>query len=114
MSRACLDQLRATRLTFLTAPKCYERPNEFVPERWYSKPDMIRHKSAFLTFAPGPYSCIGKQLALMELRTVIAKIVMTFDIDFAPGEDGTNLLNETKDCYTLIVADFFLTLKPRK
>jgi cytochrome P450 len=52
----------------------------------------------------GPYSCIGKQLALMELRIVTARIVTQFDISFAPGENGRDLFEKTKDVFTLEVA----------
>ena len=38
----------------------YETALEFVPERWYSKPDMIKHKNAFAPFILGSESCIGK------------------------------------------------------
>jgi len=50
----------------------------------------------------------------MELRAVIARLVMSFDIAFAPGEDGSKLLNESKDGFTMIVADMYLLLTPRK
>jgi cytochrome P450 len=44
----------------------------------------------------GTYSCIGKQLALMGLRVVTARIVTQFDIAFAPGKDGTDLLRRRR------------------
>jgi cytochrome P450 family 628 len=40
----------------------------------------------------------------MELRVVTARLVTQFDIAFAPGEDGTNLFQKTKDVFTLEVA----------
>ena len=45
---------------------------------------------------------------------MIARLVMSFDIAFAPGEDGSKLLNESKDGFTMIVADMYLLLTPRK
>ena len=32
---------------------CYEQPNEFVPERWTTRPEMIRDKSTFVPFGLG-------------------------------------------------------------
>jgi len=61
----------------------------------------------------GTYSCIGKQLALMELRTVTARLVTQFDIAFAPGEDGTDLFEKTKDVFTLEVAPLRIVFTPR-
>ncbi|KAH6715639.1 L-ornithine-N5-monooxygenase [Leptodontidium sp. MPI-SDFR-AT-0119] len=58
----------------------YASPYEFVAERWSSKPAMIRDDS-------GPYRCIGRPLALMQLRLVIAECVTRFDIEFPPGKN---------------------------
>lgn len=80
---------------------CYERPNDFVPERWYSKPDMIRNKKVFTPFSLGRYGCVGKQLAYMEMRSVVALVVLQFDVKLAPGETGKNLLENTVDTFTL-------------
>jgi len=49
----------------------------------------------------GKFSCIGKHLALNELRTVISKMVLEFDIAFAPGEDGRKLIEESRDVFTM-------------
>lgn len=61
----------------------------------------------------GAYSCIGKQLALMELRIVTARLVTEFDIAFAPGEAGKNLLENTKDVFTMEVAPLMLVFTKR-
>ena len=116
----------------------YTRASEFIPERWYLYPEMIKEKSAwapfsigtsklpfppsFLTsylFPPhsfpfsnqlrhtGPYSCIGRSLALMNIRTTIARLVMGFDIKFAPAEEvdqGKRFEKETKDHFTMGLA----------
>ncbi|KAL4925077.1 cytochrome P450 [Aspergillus undulatus] len=75
----------------------YARPNEFIPERWYSHPELIRHKGAFAPFSLGPFNCIGRPLALMNLRTTLAQIVMEFDMEFAPGDDGSRFIRDAKD-----------------
>lgn len=33
----------------------------------------------------GPFGCVGKIIALQELRIVIATTVLSFDLAFAPG-----------------------------
>ncbi|KAH0835259.1 Tryprostatin B 6-hydroxylase [Fonsecaea pedrosoi] len=37
-----------------------------------------------------------------------------FDVTFAPGEDGTNLLTNTKDCFTMQLAPLNLCFTPRR
>ena len=93
---------------------CFKHAPEFIPERWGDKPKLIRNKSAFAPFGGGPYSCVGKQLALMELRSVISRVVTQFDVHFAPGEDGTALLTKTRDVFTLDLAPLNLVFTERK
>jgi cytochrome P450 len=61
-------------------PRYFVRPDEFVPERWLDKPEMIIRKEAFLPFMTGPYSCAGKALAMMEMRSVIGRVISEFDV----------------------------------
>ncbi|KAF2769213.1 putative P450 monooxygenase [Teratosphaeria nubilosa] len=86
----------------------YERANDFVPERWCSKPTMVKSRDAFAPFSVGPYGCIGKNLALMELRTLTARLVLAYDVKLAPDEDGHRLLYETLDHFTLSLGDLDL------
>ncbi|KAL2868106.1 cytochrome P450 [Aspergillus lucknowensis] len=75
----------------------YARPEEFIPERWYKWPELVKEKAAFMPFSAGEFNCIGRPLALMNLRTTVARLVMEFDIEFAPGEDGSRFLGDAKD-----------------
>lgn len=50
----------------------------------------------------------------MELRSVVARTVMQFDISFAPNEDGINLLTKTRDVFTLDLAPLNLVFTGRK
>ncbi|KAI0839148.1 cytochrome P450 [Hypoxylon sp. FL0890] len=81
---------------------CFERANEFIPERWTTKPDMVKNRVAFMPWGVGPYACVGKNLGLMEIRTLTVVLFDNFDISFAPGEDGTLLHEKTLDCFAAI------------
>lgn len=96
------------------SPKVAEKPDEFIPERWYSKGSMVKNSRAFAPFSLGPYGCIGKGLALMELRTIVTLLVTQFDVEFAPGEDGRAFIEESKDVFTIALADLNLRFTPRK
>ena len=102
----------------LTPPpddKNYANPTAFLPERWTPKgSNLIHEKDAFQSFSSGPYGCIGKNLALMELRTVTAALLDKFDISFAKGEDGRELLEETIDHFTLGLGGLWLKFEERK
>lgn len=61
--------------------------------------DILRRRKT------GPFGCIGKQLALMEIRAVVSLLIVRFDVSLAPGDDGTDLLERTKDTFTLRIGD---------
>jgi cytochrome P450 len=73
----------------------------------------VKESAAFSPFVTGPYGCIGKPLALMQIRTLVAKIIMEFDVMFAPGEDGTNLMERSRDHFTIGLEDLNLLFKRR-
>ena len=57
------------------------QPDEFIPERWTTRPDLILDKRAWCPFSLGTYGCAGKYFALMEIKLVLARVVMAFDIE---------------------------------
>lgn len=60
-------------------------PLRFRPERWLQPEKEERfNKAAFTPFSFGKTSCVGKVLAYMELRLVIANLVRRFD--FVPTD----------------------------
>ncbi|KAH8820220.1 putative P450 monooxygenase [Xylogone sp. PMI_703] len=76
---------------------CYVRGNEFIPERWYSQPELIKDNTGYAPFALGPASCVGKQLALFELRAIVTQLVTKFSVAFAPEFDQEEVFAKTTD-----------------
>ncbi|KAI0864888.1 cytochrome P450 [Xylaria cubensis] len=68
------------------SPEAYSDPNEFIPERWYSQPELIRDKTCFAPFSLGPYGCVGRPLALLNIRTTVSRIIADYDIRPTPVE----------------------------
>ena len=44
---------------------------------------------------------------------MVAKLVLEFDFGFAPGEDGSDLLEKTKDVFTLILGKMEICFQRR-
>ncbi|KAK4041875.1 cytochrome P450 [Parachaetomium inaequale] len=92
----------------------YEAADEFVPERWYSRPEMIKNRDAFLTWNIGMNGCIGRALATIEMRDLITHWIQSFKtVRFAAGEDGTRLVTQTKDHFTLGVTPLQLIFEKK-
>lgn len=56
-----------------------ENASEFEPERW----DRIteKQKAAFIPFSHGPRSCVGRNVAEMELSLIVATTFRRYDFD---------------------------------
>lgn len=93
----------------------YSSAEAFLPERWYLYPDMVKEKSAWAPFSAGSYGCIGRPLALLNLRTTVARLVMTFEISFDP-EDldcGRSFEADSREHFTLAPAALNICFKRR-
>lgn len=77
--------------------KYFKHADEFIIERWTTRPELILDRRAFVPFLIGPMSCVGRRLGLMELRMYVAYTIWNYDFEFAPGEDGTAIVRELKD-----------------
>lgn len=61
----------------------------------------------------GPYGCIAKRMALMDIRQVISRLVWTFEFDFTPGEDGATFEKNGVDAFIMTFGEVNLTFKRR-
>ena len=73
-----------------------------------------KDKDVFHPFSTGPYGCIGKGLAYMEVRLLTANILRRFDVRLADGETGEALLMRTKDHFTLGLGPLEMCFTQRK
>ena len=80
----------------------------FDPERWLVKDKSSPHdQRAFLPFGGGPRLCPGRNIALTQIRTVLAMLVRNFDIHPA----GTGV--EEHLAFTMFPANLRVRLAPR-
>ncbi|KAK4097704.1 cytochrome P450 [Parathielavia hyrcaniae] len=67
----------------------FTEPDKFIPERWLPDEeykgirfDKQRH-GAFQPFSFGPRNCIGKNLAYVEMRLILARLMWNYDLVLA-------------------------------
>ncbi|KIL86958.1 hypothetical protein FAVG1_09511 [Fusarium avenaceum] len=93
--------------------RCFVRPDEFIPERWTSQPELVKDASVFSPFHMGRGSCAGKQLALMEVRYIFSEILSRYNIKAAPGTNPEAFVNGLRDCFTMEVPELKMVFTPR-
>jgi cytochrome P450 len=81
-------------------PDLWERPDDFVPERFVGAGPGSFVPFAYYPFGGGARQCIGSQFAIMEAQVILATLVQRFDVELASGQD--------------VVPDATFTLRPRQ
>ena len=67
-------------------PRVFPNPELFLPQRWLEPDAMTTEaKMLFMPFSSGTRACLGKSLAMMELKLITATLVRQFDVQVAPG-----------------------------
>ena len=97
-------------LRFQRDPTIYKKPLAFKPERWLEEDLELQADletvgsgksqltKAFLTFSQGTHSCLGMNLAYLELRVVTALLVQNFEIRYhGPVPEIVNALLRLKE-----------------
>lgn len=65
------------------SPFNFKDPDSFIPERWAEDNDKYASdkKEALQPFSYGPRNCIGRNLANIEMRLILAKMIWHFDVE---------------------------------
>jgi cytochrome P450 len=69
--------------------KNFYHPLEFRPERWLkdAPPEFMMDKKASLQpFSAGPRNCVGRNLAIAEIKMIVARVLYQFELEAAGPE----------------------------
>lgn len=104
----------------------FSLPDTFWPERWLiadgleqrdaalqSSGELTHNADAFVPFSHGAANCVGKNLALQELRVFAACFVHDLDLRFADGWDPADWEHEMRDMQTMKVGRLPVTVQRR-
>ena len=62
---------------------------EFRPERWLSpegdKFDPTKDGYKFVAFNAGPRTCLGKDLAYLQMKSVASAVLLRYQLSLVPG-----------------------------
>lgn len=96
-------------------PRNFYNPDVFVPDRWIDEPAAAKphNVKAFSPFGYGVTSCVGKNLAFMEMRVVLAMFIRRFDFTIDAG-DARRFRNSIRDQFVSASGEMFMKVSPRK
>ncbi|KAI0875932.1 isotrichodermin C-15 hydroxylase [Hypoxylon argillaceum] len=75
-------------------------PNEFHPERFLNDPSYANDaREAFKPFFTGTRDCIGQNLALIEMRLILACMIFNFDIQRTTDQSSKDWVYKQKNLF---------------
>lgn len=66
-------------------PRYFDRPDDFIPDRWADGLARRLPRFAYFPFGGGPRVCIGNGFAMMEAVLVLAAMAQRFGFTLVPG-----------------------------
>ena len=124
-------------------PRYFSHPDTFWPERWLSEEDrkaygcfsptgptapdiplfeksnpksflpFIHIPAAFIPFSYGPMGCVGKKLAMQEMRTLVCCLMQRLELRFADGYDAGRWGRDLKDFFVSVRGELPVVVVPR-
>lgn len=101
-------------------PRNFSHPDAFWPDRWIiaenpelSPEKLVHNANAFLPFSFGPANCVGKNLALLEMRMVLCLCMQKLEMRFDEGWDRTQWIDQLEDVFVTRMGRLPATIRVR-
>ncbi|KAI0301723.1 cytochrome P450 [Multifurca ochricompacta] len=99
----------------------FSMPNSFLPQRWIASEAeknaasgiTVHNTAAFFPFSYGPTVCVGKNLALLEMRFVVSRLIQRYDFQAAPGYDVKQWEDTLCDYFAIQKGPLMIEVTPR-
>ena len=68
------------------APRYWQNPEEFDPERFTKEEMKLRTPFTFLPFGGGPRVCIGQHYAMLQILMILSELTRRYHFELVPGQ----------------------------
>lgn len=117
------NQIRVHTYSVHRDSRYFSHPDTFWPERWLiadgrapapaDVENFAHNTEAYIPFSGGPAGCVGKPLALLEMRLVLSHVLQNVNLRFAEGWDASKWEKNVEDLHLIALGELFVTLERR-
>ena len=101
-------------------PRYFSRPDEFFPDRWLIAEglqeydgELVHTPNAFVPFSFGPRNCVGKNLALLEMKMLVTHMMQKLNLRFQTGFEPSTWEHTMQDRFTLSLGEMPIVVERR-
>jgi cytochrome P450 len=89
------------------------QPNEYIPERWSRGHELYdeKLKEMFMPFAEGHRNCIGQNMAMIQLKILIANIIKRYEFELV--DESKDLSEEIEVALLMKIPKLVMRVKKR-
>lgn len=102
-------------------PRNFSHPDTFWPDRWLiaeglqqSEEKIVHNPNAFTPFSFGPYNCVGKNIAMQEMRVLLCHFVQKLNFRFPDGFDSSQYEQTVADKFVFHVGRLPVVVESRE
>lgn len=101
-------------------------PDTYWPDRWLeqdtyvlptgeviTKDKLIHNRNVFVPFSYGLRTCVGKNIAWLEMRAILCALVQKFEITKDPGYDLDDWERDMRDVFVTACGPLMVQVKAR-
>jgi len=91
----------------------FQYPDQFIPERWSSRRDLIHRPEVFAPFLMGPYNCVGKNAAMMQMRSTIYSLFSRYEAYPSHKDQLKEYWSRRGDGFSMSIGPLWTVFKER-
>ena len=121
--RSYIPEGTQTRIHFWSVhrdPRNFSHPGTFWPDRWLIaeglqalQEKIVHNPNAFIPFSFGPYNCVGKNIAMQEMRLLLCHFVQKLTFRAANEQDFAKYCQAMQDQFVMVVGELPVVVERR-
>jgi cytochrome P450 len=106
--------VKVSTVMLMKDPRYFVDGEKFIPERWTTRPELVKDKRAFVPFSYGAHVCVGKALAMNEMRLVVGRLIWDYEVKTGKGWSKEKWETGWRDYFTVMMGEACLRFEKRE